>query len=367
MAERPRCAACGKLIARGKGLEVTLWDAEGVVAVVCSEACRTAYAEGALGDRERSSPPRRGRSAPSRVDRETLAVLGLGAAAELALGLMGLLWLDPVTELVHWAAHLAVAAVFVVLAVALARGRGAARTASLAIALLATASHAVIAMVGSAPQALVAPASIAAALALLRGTPGLTRRSAALAVAGLIPVFVAGAVVVRARELAASARRIERVALRGRVASSGPGGIRVTLAEGWRALRRNNGIIDWPHSAIEAVHVASGAAAFVVINPDCDRESLPEFSRRSIDALGEAGVAPSVAGGERLTGGALEVHVLLARRGAELTSFDYFDELRGPAPAARPGCVWLHCLTPERARRRVRADCREMLGAVERL
>lgn len=362
VSKKQRCAACGKVIRGKKALPVKVWDEEEVQAVVCSVACRSAYKKGVIGGEVEES-------GLTRTDKIAITVLTTVAVTEVWRAVMSIWWADPLQMVAPLAVHLASAAILAFLAFSLFRGRRSARIASLLVATLTGIGHVSVAFATANPLASFVAISLALPLYLVAfGNPGVTRQALALVAALLLPGALIWLTSVRISDHLDSLERIEQVAMPGNTASSGAGGIRLQLPEGWRALRRDNGIIDWPHSELELIHASTGAAAFVVVNPDCDRRALAEFQERSLDALAQVGGDPVPIGLSRVGPGLTEVRVRLRRGHLNLESFELFRELpqrNGATTEDRPGCLWMHCLSPQRREDRVRAFCREMATAIE--
>lgn len=353
------CAACGKPIrSKKKAITVKVWETEEVSAVVCSKSCREAYSAGTLGTDTDSQKL-------SRVEILATIVLGLNGATELARALMSRWWSDPLSMIVPWPVHLVTAAILIFLAISLVRRRAAASFAAIVISSLTAIAHLSVVFGAKNILALLVPASLTAPICLLLiGRPRITRQAGAVVLAAWLPLFTMYSLGRQIVEHFDSIERIERVALEGDTASSGPGGVTMKLAAGWRALEKNNGIVDWPHSELELIHLRSGAAAFAALNPDCDRKALPRFQDRSLEALAQAGGNPVPIGSVRIGDKLMELRVKIRRGGLELQSYDLFSVLPPVKSSSTPGCLWLHCLAPARYRDMVRGHCREMIGTV---
>lgn len=364
MSTELRCAACGERIrSRKKALRVRVWDEEEVETLVCSAACRRAYQSGLVGPE----------AAKPRLEREILLAAGVAvvaAATDIGRAAMSYWLADPLGMVAPWTVELASAIIWIVLAFGLLRRRSSARFAALAVGVLTAIANISTATAGGDARALFVPVSVTVPLfVLLLGRPGTGRQALAASLALLLPIYLIWQLAYQLNQRWDSLERIERATVSDEVASSGAGGIRMDLAEDWRALRPNNDIVEWPHSdlELEVIEPSSGAVAFVVLDEDCDRDELTELQERSLGELAEARGAPLPLGISRIDDRTIEMRVQIQRGRARLTSLDIFRELDPRAEAgegARPGCVWTHCLAPPGEDDWVRSDCRQMASTI---
>ena len=363
MSEINRCAACGKRLRKGKGIKVKVWDDEDVESRVCSRKCKQEYAEGPIEPSADQSLPRELKIA--------VGVLGLAALEDLSRAALAYWLSDPLGAVAPWLVQASSAIIWIFLAVGVIRGRPMARVAALVIAGITAMAH-FAAMSGSGElKVLLVPVSVTVPLLLLLlGKPGNARIALACSTALLLPAFMIWQAGIQVSEQLESQARIDEVTLPGSTATSGELGITMRLADGWRALEPENGIVDWPHSEFEIIHPRSGAAGFVVLNPDCDREVMPVFQEKSLNALAETGGDPIPVGLKRVGDGVIELRVRIQRGDHLFESFDLFRELESHDEPARPGerrgCAWLHCLAPPRWEDQVRENCRQMVITIAR-
>jgi hypothetical protein len=355
------CAACGKTVRKDVAVKLDVWGSEGVAAFACSKECATAYAEGAEAPRP----------AAARLPREVViavGLLGLAAAEDVARLVLDLVSTDPLGAIVPWLVRVANAVIWVALAIGLVLRRPMARWATLIVAGIVTVAHLAAATGSSDYRFLLVPASVTVPLVMvLIGTVDAARLAFVGAAALLLPAFIAWQAAVQIAERRASLARIDAMSLPGSTATNGPDGIRLDLPVGWRALRRENGIVDWPHSEVEVIHPETGAVGFVVLNPGCDRDALEELQERSLAALVQAGGRLTILGISTVGGGSTEIRVTTKRRRLDVASFELFRELEAsPGSPGIPGCVWLHCLAPPRSEEIVQRACRRMIGSVRR-
>jgi hypothetical protein len=357
------CAACGKAVRKSAAVKLDIWGSEGVAAFACSKECAKAYADGA----EPPSP------AVARIPREdvvAVGLLGLAAAGDIARLVLDLVSADPLGAIVPWAVRVANAVIWIALAVGLVLRRPMARWATLIAAGIVTVAHLAAATGSSDYRFLLVPASVTVPLVMiLIGTADTARLAFVGAAALILPAFIAWQASAQITERRASLARIEAMSLPGTMASSGPDGVRFDLPDGWRALRRENGIVDWPHSEVEVIHLDTGAVGFVVLNPGCDRDSLEAMQERSLAALVQAGGRLTIAGISTIDGGSTEIRVTTKRGRLDVSSFELFRTLEpvgADEQSVVPGCVWLHCLAPPRSEDLVQQACRRMIGRLRR-
>jgi len=358
-----RCAACGKRLEKGKGIKVKVWDDEDVESRVCSRNCERAYADGLVGPAEKEPLSR-----PYKI---AVVVLGLAVLEDLSRAALAFWLSDPLGAVAPWVVQASSAVIWIVLAVGIFRGRPTARVAALIIGGITALAHIATTSGSGELRVLLVPVSVTLPLfLLLLGKPGNARLAFAISTAMLLPVFMLWQVGVQLSQRLDSLARIDAVTLEGSTASSGEHGIRMKLADGWRALGRENGMVDWPHSEVEIIHPSSGAVGFVVLNPDCDREVIPVFQEKSLTALAETGGNPVPIGLKRVGDGVQEIRVRIQRGEHRFESFELFRELEPADDPARPGerrgCAWLHCLAPPRWEDSVREACREMVTTIVR-
>jgi hypothetical protein len=365
------CAACGRRLRPGKALKVEVWADEDVAPVVCSTGCRQAYESGDLD-------ARRARRGEVQKDYWVAACLMIAALSELARLMLAYYWADPLGMVVPWPSRLAGAVLLAVPAAALLAGRRTARGAAVAIAAITAAGHVWYGLGSHRLTPLLAAVSYALPVAsLLVGRPGPLRRAAALAAALLVPTFIGWSGLLMARQHWEAQERIAALVLPRDQVESGPNGLRLTELGDWHVLRRDNGLVDWPHAEFELVNPGTGALAFAVWNPDCDRRGLATFQDRSLEALAQAGLEPVPIGLIRIAGGITELRVRLRRGATELISYELFREVTGShfAKASKTdvdaadqglrGCLWLHCTATTRFEKQVRRECRQIASTIE--